>query len=93
MILDMQRFLATSRPVWRELELALEHLENDPDPDWGLARTEEFYRLYQQTSAHLAEVRHLSAERELRGYLEQLVARSYARIYVRGREQNRWRWR
>jgi uncharacterized membrane protein SpoIIM required for sporulation len=90
----MQRFLAAARPVWAELERALDHLENDPDPQWDLPRTEAFYRLYQQTSAHLAEVRHLTAERELRGYLEQLVARSYARIYVRGasRSQRRW-WR
>lgn len=92
MILDMQRFLVTARPVWQELEKALEHLENDPDPQWDLARTESFYRLYQQTSAHLAEVRHLTAERELRGYLEQLVARSYARIYVKGTEKSRGRW-
>ncbi|MCC6537822.1 MAG: stage II sporulation protein M [Bryobacterales bacterium] len=92
MILDMQRFLVTARPVWQELEKALEHLENDPDPQWDLARTENFYRLYQQTSAHLAEVRHLTAERELRGYLEQLVARSYARIYVKGTEKSRGRW-
>lgn len=92
MILDMQRFLVTARPVWQELEKALDHLENDPDPQWDLARTEAFYRLYQQTSAHLAEVRHLTAERELRGYLEQLVARSYARIYVKGTEKSRARW-
>jgi uncharacterized membrane protein SpoIIM required for sporulation len=95
-ILDLQRFLETARPVWRELEQALEHLENDPDPQWDLAQTESFYRLYQQTSAHLAEVRHLTAERELRGYLEQLVARCYARIYVRGRNKRGagrwWRW-
>jgi uncharacterized membrane protein SpoIIM required for sporulation len=91
-ILDMHRFLESAKPVWRELEQALDHLENDPDPQWDLARTEAFYRLYQQTSAHLAEVRHLTAERELRGYLEQLVARSYARIYVRGVERSRGRW-
>jgi len=91
-ILDMHRFLESSRPVWRDLEKRLEHLENDPDPQWSLVETEQFYRLYQQTSAHLAEVRHLTAERELRGYLEQLVARSYARIYVRGVEKNRRRW-
>lgn len=92
MILDIQRFLDTARPVWKELEEALSHLENDPDPQWDLAKTESFYRLYQQTSAHLAEVRHLTAERELREYLEQLVARSYARIYVRsgGRGGRRW---
>ena len=92
MILDMRRFLESSKPVWQELEKSLDHLENDPDPDWDLAKTEKFYRLYQQTSAHLAEVRHLTAERELRGYLEQLVARSYARIYVRGKERSRGRW-
>lgn len=92
MILDIERYLAAGRPVWRELEKALDHLENDPDPQWDLARTEEFYRLYQQTSAHLAEVRHLTAEAELRGYLEQLVARSYARIYVRGAERDKRRW-
>jgi len=88
----MRRFLESAKPVWQELEKALDHLENDPDPDWDLAKTEKFYRLYQQTSAHLAEVRHLTAERELRGYLEQLVARSYARIYVRGKERSRGRW-
>lgn len=92
MILDMQRFLESARPIWKELELGLTHLEHDPDPQWDLARTEAFYRLYQQTSAHLAEVRHLTSERELRGYLEQLVARSYASIYVRGRERGRGRW-
>lgn len=92
MILDIQRFLEGARPVWRELEQALDHLENDPDPQWDLARTEQFYRLYQQTSAHLSEVRHLTAERELRDYLEHLVARSYARIYVRKRERNVRRW-
>ena len=92
MILDMHRFLESARPVWKELERGLDHLENDPDPQWDLARTEAFYRLYQQTSAHLAEVRHLTAERELRGYLEQLVARSYSRIYVRGTERSRGRW-
>ncbi len=92
MILDLQRFLETARPVWTALEKDLDYLENDPDPAWDLARTEQFYRLYQQTSAHLAEVRHLTAERELRGYLEQLVARSYARIYVRGKEKSRGRW-
>ena len=92
MILDMQRYLESARPVWQELEKALDDLENDPDPQWDLARTEAFYRLYQQTSAHLAEVRHLTAERELREYLEQLVARSYARIYVRRTERDRRRW-
>ncbi|HEU0120207.1 MAG TPA: stage II sporulation protein M [Bryobacteraceae bacterium] len=92
MILDLQRFLDTARPVWKALEAALVQLENDPDPQWDLARTESFYRLYQQTSAHLSEVRHLTAERELREYLEQLVARSYARIYVRSRRQEGRRW-
>ncbi len=92
MILDVQRFLDGARPVWRELEKLLDHLETDPDPQWDLARAENFYRLYQQASAHLAEVRHLTAEHELRDYLEHLVARSYARIYVRKNERNVRRW-
>ena len=33
MILDLPRFLATSRPVWDELERLLDDLENNPDPD------------------------------------------------------------
>lgn len=92
MILDLDRYVAAARPVWQELEKALEHLEQDPDPDWTVEQTEQFYRLYQMTSAHLAEVRHLTAERELRDYLEHLVARSYARIYVRRSEERRLRW-
>ena len=63
MILDLDRYVAAARPVWQELEKALEHLEQDPDPDWTVEQTEQFYRLYQMTSAHLAEVRHLTAER------------------------------
>ncbi|MBI2685151.1 MAG: stage II sporulation protein M [Acidobacteria bacterium] len=92
MILDIQRFLQSAKPIWKELGELLDYLEQDPDPQWDLNQTEKFYRLYQQTSAHLSEVRHLTAERELRGYLEQLVARSYARIYVRRAEKNRARW-
>lgn len=95
MILDIPRFLAAAQPVWRELETILDELENSPDTRLNIARAERFYRLYQQTSAHLAEVRHLTAERELRGYLENLVARAYARIYVRGGVRKRlslWRW-
>lgn len=95
MILDLPRFLATARPVWDELEKLLDDLENNPDLGWDLAQTERFYRLYQHTSAHLAEVRHLTSERELGRYLENLVARAYARIYVRSGAKRRfafWHW-
>ncbi|MBM3785191.1 MAG: stage II sporulation protein M [Acidobacteria bacterium] len=95
MILDLPRFLAGARPVWEELEKRLADAENDPEATWDLPSAERFYRLYQQTSAHLAEVRHLTAERELGLYLENLVARCYARIYVRdgaGRRFSFMRW-
>lgn len=92
MILDLDRFLESARPVWRDLEQAIEAAEQDPDPESTVAETERFFRLYQLASAHLAEVRHLSAEHELRAYLEQLIARAYACIYVRAPERRRIRW-
>jgi uncharacterized membrane protein SpoIIM required for sporulation len=93
-ILDLPRFLVSAKPVWRELESMLDELEQAADIGWDLKKTEQFYRLYQLTSAHLSEVRHLTAERDLRLYLENLVARCYARIYVRSRGAKRWNaWR
>jgi uncharacterized membrane protein SpoIIM required for sporulation len=98
-ILDLPRFLAAARPVWEDLETTLKHLEAAPDTHLDVPSAERFYRHYQLAAAHLAEVRHLTAERELREYLENLVGRAYARIYVRSRRRTQgpwhvraWRW-
>lgn len=92
MILDLPRFLANAKPVWQELETTLAQLERAPDMGLDLAGAEKFYRQYQLAAAHLAEVRHLTAERELREYLENLVGRAYARIYVRGQRASDTPW-
>ena len=45
MILDLDRFLESARPVWRDLEQAIEAAEQDPDPESTVAETERFFRL------------------------------------------------
>jgi uncharacterized membrane protein SpoIIM required for sporulation len=80
MIVDLPRFLATERPYWQELEQHLTRLETNPDATPTLTEAERFHYLYQRASSALTKVAHLSSERELKRYLEALVARAHAEI-------------
>ena len=94
MILDLPRFVAHARPFWNELDQILARLERAPDLELTLAESERLHYLYQRASADLLRVRHVSSERELRGYLEQLIGRAYSEIHAAAerRPLTPWRW-
>ncbi len=95
MIIDLDKFAAGERPFWSELEAVLNRLEGDPDHVLSLEAARRFHYLYERTSADLAKVMTFSAEPQLRGYLEHLVARAYGEIQEtrqKGRTFSPWPW-
>jgi uncharacterized membrane protein SpoIIM required for sporulation len=81
MIIDLQRFVASERPCWSELEQTLDKLEASPNFIMNLQELRRFHRLYERTAADLAKITTFSAEPETRRYLENLVARAYGEIH------------
>jgi uncharacterized membrane protein SpoIIM required for sporulation len=88
-IVDLQRFIATGRPFWTELERMLDRLEAEPDLRMTLPQLQLFHHLYERTAADLAKITTLSSEPETRRYLENLVARSYGEIHETREQQRR----
>jgi uncharacterized membrane protein SpoIIM required for sporulation len=94
-IIDLERFAATERPFWSELEALLNRLEADPNRVLTLEATRRFHYLYERASADLAKVMTFSAEPQLRRYLEHLVARAYGEIHEtrqKHRASSPWLW-
>ena len=95
MIVDLQRFIASERPFWNELETMLNRLEAEPDLRLPLPQVQLFHQRYERTAADLAKVISLSSEPETRRYLENLVARAYGEIHETREKQRRlfpWQW-
>jgi uncharacterized membrane protein SpoIIM required for sporulation len=80
-IIDLQRFVATERPHWAELEKLLDRIEYTPGITMSLEQIMRFHQLYERTSADLAKITTFSSEPETRRYLETLVARAYGEIH------------
>jgi uncharacterized membrane protein SpoIIM required for sporulation len=80
-IIDLEKFSTTERPVWQELEIFLNRIEDNPGGGLNLEQAKQLHYLYERTSADLAKLVTFSAEPELRRYLEALVARAYAEIH------------
>ena len=81
MIVDLQRFIDEEKKYWAELESVLERLDRDPLKKMDLSELKRFHYLYQRTSSDLARVMGLSAETEIRRYLESLVGHAYAEVH------------
>jgi uncharacterized membrane protein SpoIIM required for sporulation len=81
MIIDLERFINEERKYWAELESVLDRLDRDPLKKMKLSEIKRFHYLYQRTSSGLAKVMGLSAETEIRRYLESLVGRAYAEVH------------
>ncbi len=84
MILDLEKFIAKQRGVWRELDELLSVLERDSGARMDLEKIKRFHYLYQVTSADLGKLRSFACEPELRAYLESLVARAFGEIHDGG---------
>jgi uncharacterized membrane protein SpoIIM required for sporulation len=81
MIIDLQRFLASERPYWAELERTLENLQSSTRARMTLEQLRRFHLLYERAAADLAKLTTFSSEPELRRYLENLVAMAYAEVH------------
>jgi uncharacterized membrane protein SpoIIM required for sporulation len=81
MIIDLNRFIAEETPYWTELEQTLSRLENDAAFRLDATGVLRFHYLYQRASAGLSRIMNFSAEKDIRVYLESLVARSFAEIH------------
>jgi uncharacterized membrane protein SpoIIM required for sporulation len=81
MIIDLQRFVASERAFWTELERVLNQLETNPSSRMKLDELSRFHLLFERAAADLARLNTFSAEPETRRYLENLVARAYGEIH------------
>lgn len=91
MIIDLQKFVATERPYWTELETFLNKLEADPQRTMTLEELKRFHYLYERTSADLGKIMTFASEPETRRYLESLVARAYGEIHETREKPHRLR--
>ena len=80
MIIDLQKFITEEKPFWKELEVALDALENDPERRMDLEHAKRFHYLYQRTSADLAKIATFASDPETHRYLESLVGRAYGEV-------------
>ena len=95
MLIDVPRFIEAEQGYWRELESILERLERQPDWQMDLALLRRFHYLYERTSSDLAKISTFAAEKEIRRYLESLVARAYGEIHEAREKAHRFsplRW-
>lgn len=90
MIIDLQKFVTSERPIWNQLEQWLNRIESEPDLRLNLQQLEQFHHLYQRTAADLAKIATFSSEPETRRYLENLVARAYGEIHETREKQRRF---
>jgi uncharacterized membrane protein SpoIIM required for sporulation len=90
MIIDLERFIASERGCWSELEKILDRLEADPGVRMALGELQRFHQLYEQTAADLAKITTFAAEPDTRRYLENLVARAYGEIHETREKQRRF---
>jgi len=89
MIIDLQRFIASERPGWTELEKLLNRFEAEPNLRLNLDGLQRFHELYERAAADLAKLTTFSAEPETRRYLENLIARAYGEIHETREKQRR----
>ncbi len=81
MLIDVPKFIVAEKQYWEELETILHRFERQPDWKMPLAELKRFHYLYERASSDLAKISTFAAEKEIRRYLESLVARSYSEIH------------
>ena len=81
MLIDVPRFIEAEQRYWHELDSILKKLEMQPDWKMDLSQLRRFHYLYERTSSDLAKISTFAAEKEIRSYLETLVARAYGEIH------------
>lgn len=80
--MDVQRFLRERTPEWQELEAMLARVEAQGMRALGVDGARRFGKLYRAVSADLVRARSAVVDASIEDYLNDLVARAYARIYA-----------
>jgi len=88
MILDIDKFIASEKPCWQELENFLDRLDRGGAARLSIEEVKRLHYLYERVSEDLVKISTFSGEQEIRKYLGNLVARTYARIH----SHNRAKW-
>jgi uncharacterized membrane protein SpoIIM required for sporulation len=91
MIVDLQRFVLLEEPYWKELDVLLGRLENDPSARLSLDEAQRFHYLYERGTSALARMETAGAGSDSRRYLESVVARAYAEMQETRGSHNRLR--
>ena len=89
MLIDVPRFVESEKAYWQELEHILSRLEIQPDHRMDLVEMRRFHYLYERASSDLAKISTFAAEKEIRRYLETLVARAYGEIHEARKKPHR----
>ena len=90
MIIDLQKFVSSERPIWSELEGVLHRIEMQPNRTLPLDELQRFHYLYERTAADLGRINTFASEPETRRYLEHLVARAYGEIHETRESRHRF---
>jgi uncharacterized membrane protein SpoIIM required for sporulation len=90
MIIDVPKFVKTERAFWEELESVVNRFERDPLTCLDMEELKRFHYLYARVSADLSKLATFAFEKEVRAYLEDLVARAYAEIHETRRIPHRF---
>ncbi len=95
MILDLDEFISRERPAWTELEDVLSDHDTHPDREMSFDEVQRFHYLYQRASSDLVKMNTFAAHAEMQAWLENLVARAYAKMHEErgsGPRFSIWRW-
>ena len=98
MILDLDEFIRRERASWNELEEMLAKDERKgigENAEWSFDEVRRFDYLYRRASSDLVKMNTFAAHAELQHWLENLVARAYARLHQERGAALRfsiWRW-
>lgn len=81
MLIDLKKFIREERPLWGQLETALNRLQQDAT--WKMTQKEarHFHYLYRRASSDLSKIATFASEPRLHTYLESLVSRAYGEIH------------
>ena len=90
MIIDLDRFISDERPFWTELAQLLDRMDRDASFRLAAHEIKRFHYLYQRASSDLTRMLNFSADKHVRLYLENLVARAFAEIHETRRHRSRF---
>ena len=81
MLIDLKKFIREEKPLWVQLETALDRLQKDGAWKMSQKEAQHFHYLYRRASSDLSKIATFASEPKLNAYLESLVSRAYGEIH------------